>query len=325
MIGASVAMQLVYDLLARVAPTSSTVLIAGETGTGKELVAETIHQLSRRSQQACVPLNCGAVAPTLIESELFGHERGSFTGADQRRKGIFERANGGTLFLDEITEMPAELQVKLLRILETGTTTRVGGDHPIAADVRVLAATNRDPARAVRDGKLREDLLYRLNVFPIEVPPLRERKGDIPLLAQSFLKRLNKDSETSKAFTPSAVDRLEQHHWPGNVRELKNAVERAHIVASDRIDADALPALGNLLMPPAVTTGQTADRSAVGSSLADVKQHLILATMEHCGGDKKRAAEMPGISLKTLYNSLAIYGATKKRTTTDTSNPAGTP
>ena len=311
MIGASAAMQRVYDLISRVAKTSSTVMIVGETGTGKELVAETIHQLSHRAKEPFVPINCGAVSPGLIESELFGHERGSFTGADRRHKGIIERANGGTLFLDEITEMPVELQVKLLRILETGTVTRVGGDQVISASVRVLAATNRDPGQAVRDGRLREDLLYRINVFPIEMPPLRARKGDVTLIAQRFLDRLNQEGGTSKTFTPGALERLEQHHWPGNVRELKNAIERAYIIAGDRIDVDALP-LQRLAPVATSSTAPSSDSLGVGSSIAEVEQQLILATLEHCGGDKKRAAETLGISLKTLYNKLGTYGGAKK-------------
>jgi DNA-binding NtrC family response regulator len=316
MVGASDAMQRAYDLIVRVAPTSSTVLIVGETGTGKELVAETIHQLSRRSAEPFVPINCGAVSPTLIESELFGHERGSFTGADRKRKGIFERAHGGTLFLDEITEMPSELQVRLLRVLETGTLTRVGGDEAITADVRVLAATNRDPGNAVKDGKLREDLHYRLNVFPIEVPPLRERHGDISLLAKHFLERLNNEAGTTKSFTPAALERLEEHHWPGNVRELKNAIERAHIIAADRIDSDSLP-LRDLATAATEASGQL----PVGSSIADVEQQLILATMERCRGDKKRAAEILGISLKTLYNKLGSYDEAKDRAAPPGSDP----
>jgi DNA-binding NtrC family response regulator len=321
MIGASAAMQRVYDLISRVAPTSSTVLIVGETGTGKELVAETIFQLSRRAKEPFVPINCGAVSPGLIESELFGHERGSFTGADRRHKGIIERANGGTLFLDEITEMPVELQVKLLRILETGTVTRVGGDQVISASVRVLAATNRDPGQAVRDGKLREDLLYRINVFPIDMPPLRERKGDVTLLAQRFLDRLNQEGGTSKTFTPAALERLEEHQWPGNVRELKNAVERAYIIAVGRIDVDSLPLRG--VAPRPSSTGAAPGGAGVGSSIAEVEQQLILATLEHCSGDKKRAAETLGISLKTLYNKLGAYGGLKKSATSSDPKPRG--
>jgi DNA-binding NtrC family response regulator len=306
MVGASDVMQRAYDLIVRVAPTASTVLIVGETGTGKELVAETIHQLSRRSSEPFLPINCGAVSATLIESELFGHERGSFTGAERRYKGIFERAHGGTLFLDEITEMPMELQVRLLRVLETGSVTRVGGDQPIAADVRVLAATNREPGKAVHDGKLREDLLYRLNVFPIEVPPLRERDGDIALLAQHFLEQLNKSAGTAKSLTPAALEQLEKYPWPGNVRELKNAIERAHIIATDRIDAESLP-----LRASATAATEPAAALPVGSSIAEVEQQLIVATMERCGGNKTKAAEILGISLKTLYNKLSGYEAAK--------------
>jgi DNA-binding NtrC family response regulator len=316
MVGASAAMQRAYDLIVRVAPTASTVLIVGETGTGKELFAETIHQRSRRSAEPFLPINCGAVSSTLIESELFGHERGSFTGAERKHKGIFERAHGGTLFLDEITEMPMELQVRLLRILETGTLTRVGGDEAIVVDVRVLAATNRDPGKAVQDGKLREDLLYRLNVFPIEVPPLRERRGDIALLAQHFLERLNEEAGTSKSLTPAALERLEQHLWPGNVRELKNAIERAHIIALERIFPDSLPLLGL-----ALAATEPSGALPVGSSIAEVEQQLILATMERCRGDKKRAAEMLGISLKTLYNKLGSYDEAKNPATPPGSGP----
>jgi two-component system response regulator AtoC len=316
MVGASEAMQRAYDLIIRVAPTSSTVLIVGETGTGKELIAETIHKQSRRAAEPFIAINCGAVSATLIESELFGHERGSFTGAERKHKGIFERANGGTLFLDEITEMPMELQVRLLRILETSTLTRVGGDEAISADARVLAATNRDPGKAVQEGKLREDLLYRLNVFPIVVPPLRDRAGDITLLALHFLERLNKEAGTAKTFTPAALERLERHTWPGNVRELKNAIERAHIIAGDRIDAESLPLKG-----AALTATDAAGALPVGSSIAKVEEQLILATMDRCRGDKRRAAEILGISLKTLYNKLGTYDGTKNPRAASTPAP----
>ena len=318
MIGVSPSMQHVYDQIARVAPTSSTVLIVGETGTGKELIAETIHQQSRRSKEAFLPVNCGAMPSNLIESELFGHERGSFTGAERRHKGIFERAHRGTLFLDEITEMPAELQVKLLRILETGSLTRVGGDQSLEADVRVIAATNRDPEKAVQDGKLREDLLYRLNVFPIQVPPLRERPGDITLLSEHFLAQLNKDSGAAKTFTRRAVEGLEQHSWPGNVRELKNTIERGYITGGATIDLDSL----SLGRPVAETAAAAAPAGAAapsgaqfpeGSSLADVERQLILSTLERLSGDKRQTAEVLGISLKTLYNRLYSYGEPKRR------------
>jgi DNA-binding NtrC family response regulator len=241
LIGASPQMQKVYDLIGKVAPTEATILVLGETGTGKELVAETVHSLSRRHKEPFLPINCGAVSPTLIESELFGHERGSFTGADRMHKGYFERAHRGTLFLDEITEMPHELQVKLLRVLETGKVTRIGGNEAIPVDVRVIAASNRRPEEAVTSGKLREDLHYRLNVFPIHLPPLRERRDDVDLLAEHFLSLLNKEQATSKDFTRPALQRLRTHNWPGNVRELKNLVHRAYILAEEHIGIDSLP------------------------------------------------------------------------------------
>jgi two-component system, NtrC family, response regulator AtoC len=301
LIGASSSMQKVYDLLAKVAPTEATVLVTGETGTGKELAAETIHRLSRRSREAFLPLNCGAVSPTLIESELFGHERGSFTGADRVHKGYFERANRGTLFLDEITETPLELQVKLLRVLETSTVLRVGGVESMKVNVRVVAATNRRPEEAVSAGKLREDLLYRLNVFPIHLPTLWERRDDIELLAEHFLSQLNKQQGTSKQFTHAALERLRTHRWPGNVRELRNVVQRAFILAENDIGVDALP-----LGVTEETSGQ-GFMTRVGTSIAEAERRLILATLEHFEGDKKKAADTLQISLKTLYNRINQY------------------
>jgi two-component system response regulator AtoC len=307
MIGASPPMQQVYDLIARVAPTEATVLVAGESGTGKELVAQTIQGLSRRRRAPFLAINCGAVSPSLIESELFGHERGSFTGAAQRHRGHFERASGGTLFLDEVTEMPMELQVKLLRVLETSQVLRIGGDQPVETDVRVVAATNSNPAQAVSEGRLREDLYYRLNVFPIELPPLRERPGDVALLSRYFLDALNAAEGTQKSFHAAAIERLERHDWPGNVRELKNAIHRAYIMAEGEIDATSLPAdLG----APAVVGSDPSDGGPalkVGTSLSEAERRLILATLDHYGGDKKKTAEILGISLKTLYNRLNVY------------------
>src|SRR6476661_7057096 len=230
LVGGSPPMQRLYDQLGRVAPTGATVLITGESGTGKEIVAQTIHEVSRRRLQPFLAVNCGAISPHLIESELFGHEKGSFTGANRQHRGFFERAHGGTLFLDEVAEMPLDLQVKLLRVLETQTVSRVGSDRPIETDVRVLTASNRNPHDAVTSGKLRKDLLYWLQVFPLYVPPLREHSEDIELLAAHFLAELNRKSNTNKAFTPAAVDRLKRYHWPGNVRELSNAVHRAYIM-----------------------------------------------------------------------------------------------
>ncbi len=301
LIGASPLMQKVYDLVGRVARTDATVLITGETGTGKEMVAQTIHLLSRRSRAAFLPLNCGAVSPTLIESELFGHERGSFTGADRVHKGFFERADGGTLFLDEVTETPVELQVKLLRVLETAAVTRVGGAEAINVDVRVVAATNRQPEEAVAAGKLREDLLYRLNVFPIHLPTLWERREDIDLLAEHFLGLLNKQEGTSKELTRAALERLRTHRWPGNVRELRNVVQRAFILAEQDVGLDALP-LG--VHEPAEGSSL---QMKVGTSVAEMERRLILATLEHFDGNKKKAAEILKIGLKTLYNRINQY------------------
>jgi two-component system, NtrC family, response regulator AtoC len=306
LIGGSTAMQRVYELISKVAPTEASVFVVGESGTGKELVAETVHALSPRHAGAFVAINCGAVSPNLIESELFGHERGSFTGAAQRHKGHFERASGGTLFLDEITEMPIELQVKLLRVLETSSVMRIGGDQAIKMDVRIVAATNRPLPQALAEGKLREDLYYRLNVFPVELPPLRDRDGDISLLAQDFLATLNAAENTSKEFTQAALERLERHEWPGNVRELKNVVHRGFILAERYIDVDCFP---DTLGAPSLAMVPALDGSGlkVGTSLADVEQQLILATLDQYGGDKKKTADILGISLKTLYNRLNQY------------------
>jgi DNA-binding NtrC family response regulator len=302
LVGASRAMQEVYRLIERAAPTDAPVLIQGESGTGKELVARTVHDRSLRRGRPFLALNCGAVSQNLIESELFGHERGSFTGAVQQHQGHFERACGGTLFLDEITEMPPALQTKLLRVLESKTFLRVGGERPIATDVRVLAATNRAVATLLRDGQLREDLYYRLSVFPVTVPPLRDREGDVALLARYFLQRMNEPRQTRKRLTEAAIGRLESHQWPGNVRELRNVVERAFILASGDIDVTLLE----------VEAGESArlrlDKPfAIGASVGDMERRLILATLDHFDGDKRRAAQVLGVSLKTLYNRLHAY------------------
>ncbi|HKQ57431.1 MAG TPA: sigma-54 dependent transcriptional regulator [Candidatus Eisenbacteria bacterium] len=302
LIGASPAMQKVYDLIAKVAPTDATVLLTGESGTGKEVVAQTIHELSRRRRGSFLPLNCGAMPEGLIESELFGHERGSFTGATQLRRGYFERASAGTLFLDEISEMPIELQVKLLRVLETSVAVRVGGDAPIAVDARVIAATNRSPEQAVEDGKLREDLLYRLNVFPIALPPLSARQGDVPLLAEHFLAELNESEGTQKRYASGAIERLEGHAWPGNVREMRNVIQRAFIMAESEVDPQ---------LPDGAPIVRSAARSPAGVQpgvpLAEVERQAIMATLERNGGDKRKTAAMLGIALKTLYNRLKQY------------------
>jgi DNA-binding NtrC family response regulator len=302
LLGASPPMQALYEMLNRVAPTDASVFLIGESGTGKDLAAQTLHLLSRRTKAPFLPLNCGAISPTLIESELFGHERGSFTGAQRRHKGYFERAHMGTLFLDEITEMPIELQVKLLRALETGTVVRIGGDQPVDVDVRVIAATNRDPHKAVQDGKMREDLLYRLQVFPIHMPPLRERSEDIQLLADYFLGQLNERQGTTKVWTEDSLDRLRTHSWPGNVRELKNVVHRAFIMADNEITPRCLPR--------EVGGDSGSIRSLnfqVGTSIEEVERRLIMATLDAHGGNKRKTADILGVSLKTLYNRLNTY------------------
>ncbi|MDX1644146.1 MAG: sigma-54 dependent transcriptional regulator [Thermoanaerobaculia bacterium] len=303
LIGASAPMQEVYDLIEKVAATGATVFLMGESGTGKELAAETVHRLSRRRDEAFLPLNCGAISPNLLESELFGHEKGAFTGANRRHQGYFERADQGTLFLDEITEMPVELQVKLLRSLESGVIRRVGGDKPIPVDVRVIAATNRNPEEALEEGKLREDLFYRLNVFPIRLPVLAERSGDVELLAKTFLERLNQEHEEEKRWSEDALECLSAYGWPGNVRELQNVVTRAFILAEGFIEVEHLP--------ESVRGGESYHRATfrvhVGSSIAEVEKRLIQATLEELDGNKRRTAETLGISVKTLYNRLKSY------------------
>jgi DNA-binding NtrC family response regulator len=300
LIGSSPPMQKVYDLITRVAATDASILVSGETGTGKELVAEAIHNLSRRSKKPFLPVNCGALSAHLIESELFGHERGSFTGADRMHKGYFERAHGGTLFLDEITET-VEIQVRLLRVLETSTITRVGGTEPIKVDVRIVAATSRRVEEAVAAGKLRDDLYYRLNVFPIELPPLRDRGEDVELLAEKFLSDLNLAEGTTKHFTRACLERLHRHSWPGNVRELQNVIRRAFILAEADVGVDSLP----LAVTEDVAATSLVTR--VGTPIAEMERRLILATLEHCDGDKKKAADVLKISLKTLYNRVNEY------------------
>ncbi len=356
--GKSPAMREIYHQIARVAPTAVTALITGESGTGKEVVAETIHDLSKRAKAPFLAINCGSISPQLIESELFGHEKGSFTGALRQHRGFFERADGGTLFLDEITEMPMELQVKLLRVLETGSFVRVGSDAVINVDVRIVAATNRPPGEAVSNGKLREDLYYRLNVFPIELPPLRDRLEDVPLLAEHFLAGLNEREGAHKRLSENALRALAEYRWPGNVRELRNAVHRGFILAEgDVIEVANLPIGAASIAPepppaaasdamaaarpeaqssppvpgvaPSPGSAPSATRTpapaahapaanshgrldiAVGTSIAEAERTLILATVEHCGGHRERAAAMLGISAKTLYNRLKGYAEEK--------------
>src|SRR5437773_423767 len=299
-VGQSGAIQRACELIARIAPSSASVLISGESGTGKDIVAETIHELSRRRHGPYVPVNCGAISPTLIESELFGHERGSFTGADRRHKGYFERATRGTMFLDEITEMPIELQAKLLRVLETGSFMRLGGEGPLTVDVRIIAASNRNVQEAIEKGKLREDLYYRLKVFQLSLPSLRDRPDDVPLLAQCFLEESMKVEGTPKGFSDAALQALREYSWPGNVRELRNVVHSAHILAGALIDVDSLPV--EVHSPSGQRSSVDADASVmtvkIGTPIADVERELILATLRQCDGNKARAAELLGVSLK---------------------------
>lgn len=304
MYGLSPTMERLYQQVERVAVTDATVLLVGESGTGKELIAKAIHQVSSRSEETFVAVNCGAIPAHLIEAALFGHERGSFTGAVRQHIGYFEHASRGTLFLDEITEMPVEMQVKLLRVLECGRFTRVGGDEEVNVDVRLIAATNRDLESAVKEGHLREDLMYRLAVFPVRIPPLRERGADIELLAQQFLQIHNEEAKTQKTFSRSSLEVLRSYSWPGNVRELKNVVQRAFILATDTLNLeDCISDVAS--KKPTVQDGYL--NFFVGTPLADAQKEIILATLKHYSGNKRLTAEALGISLKTLYNRLKEY------------------
>jgi transcriptional regulator with PAS, ATPase and Fis domain len=302
MIGSSPQMRKVYHVIEQAAPTSANVLIWGDSGTGKELVAQTIHQLSPRTTQPFVPINCAAIPETLLESEIFGHEKGAFTGAHDRRQGCFELADHGTLFLDEIAEMTPATQVKLLRVLQERKFRRLGGRNEMSVDVRVIAATNVNPADAVKNGKLREDLYYRLNVFAIQIPPLRDRKDDLPLLIQSFLNEFNERNDKKvAAVDPSAMRMLEQFNWPGNVRELRNVMERAVILSSGEF-------IEPKHLPPLVTDSPDVVKPTLsltpGTTVEEAERRLILMTLEHTRDNKTRAAEILGISLKTLHNKL---------------------
>jgi DNA-binding NtrC family response regulator len=304
MYGSSPVMERLYEQIERVAATDATVLLVGESGTGKELVANAIHQASVRREQPFVAVNCGAIPAHLIEAALFGHEKGSFTGAMKQHIGYFEHASGGTLFLDEITEMPVDMQVKLLRVLESGRFARVGGDSEVAVDVRLVAATNRDLETAVKQGSLREDLMYRLAVFPVRIPPLRERGNDIELLAHQFLNELNEKDNASKVFSRSSLEVIRSYSWPGNVRELKNVMHRAFILGTETLDIeDCVSELA--VKKPTVQDGYL--NFFVGTPLADAQKEIILATLKHYSGNKRLTAETLGISLKTLYNRLKEY------------------
>jgi DNA-binding NtrC family response regulator len=301
-IGNSAGIRGVYRVIEQSAPTNASVLISGESGTGKELVAQTIHELSPRQTFPFVAINCAAIPETLLESEIFGHEKGAFTGAHDRRTGVFELAHRGTLFLDEIAEMQPATQVKLLRVLQERTFRRLGGRQEQTVDVRVIAATNVDPLEAARNGKLREDLFYRLNVFNIDLPPLRQRQDDIPLLVQTFLNEFNRtNNKAVRGVDQDAMYLLEHYPWPGNIRELRNVIERATILADGEfIEARHLP-------PTLVAKGEETLPTLTivpGTTVDEAERRLITLTLEHCRNNKTRAAEVLGISLKTLHNKL---------------------
>jgi DNA-binding NtrC family response regulator len=298
LIGECAAMQRVRREIARIAPIPVPVLLTGETGTGKELVARAIHRASAR-RGPFVAVNCGAIAPDLLASQLFGHERGSFTGASTRHIGVFEQAQHGTLFLDEIGEMPAQMQVYLLRVLESGLVRRVGGSAEIAVAARVIAATNRDPQAAIAEGKLRQDLYYRLAVYEIALPPLRERGEDIVLLANAFLDQLNADHGNRRVLDPHCLDALRSHGWPGNVRELRSAVSRAYLIADDDVLTLDPPRHG----PPCPSDGDLVFR--VGMSYAEMETAMLMKTLAHFGGDKRATAAALGVSTRTIHNQLA--------------------
>jgi DNA-binding NtrC family response regulator len=304
--GVSPAMREVFRLIERVGPTEASVLLTGESGSGKELAAQSIHDAGPRRNGPFIAINCGAIPAGLIEAELFGFEKGSFTGAVRGHAGVFERAEGGTLLLDEITEMPLDMQTRLLRVLETKKFYRVGANIELSTDVRVIAATNRCPLRAVQSGQLREDLLYRLAVFPVHMPPLRERGNDVDVLADRFLDELNAQSAIHKRFTPLSRMTLRQHTWPGNVRELKNCIERAFILGDQWVELAPL-----IQKATGEQSGSADDRDRldirVGSRIYDMERSLIEATLEYFQGNKRRAADALGCSLKTLYNKLNGY------------------
>jgi DNA-binding NtrC family response regulator len=315
LVGSSDAMQQVFSLIRQVAPSKAAVLITGESGTGKELVARAVHSLSPRASGPFVAINCAALPETLMESELFGHEKGAFTGAVERRAGCFEVAAGGTLLLDELAEMPVGTQAKLLRVLEDSRVRRLGGKNETVVDVRVLAATNRQPEDAIKKGLLREDLFYRLNVFGINLVPLRQRLDDLPALTDAMLKDLNaKHGCRVTAIDPNVMVRFQSHNWPGNVRELRNVLERAVILAnSGTLAIQHLPAGLGQSMPaaePAATSngGGQGVTLPVGTTIEQAEKSLILLTLAHTKNNKTRAAEILGISLKTLFNKLKEYG-----------------
>ncbi len=306
-VGTSKAMREVYELLSNIATSDASVIITGESGTGKELAARTIHELSSRSKGPFIAINASAIPENLMESEMFGHERGAFTGATGIQSGCFELANRGTLFLDEIAEMPAALQPKLLRVLEDRRVRRVGGSQEFLVDVRVLAATNKEPREAVENGKLREDLFYRLNVFTVALPPLRDRKTDIPLLAHAFIREFNaKHNSKVESCKSETLDLLKSYSWPGNVRELRNIMERAVILAKGSwIEPTHLPAY---ILGSPTAEGSSRLVLPMGVTAAEAEKELILKTLRLTGNNKAEAARQLGLDVKTIRNKLKTYG-----------------
>ena len=319
MIAEDPAMRAVISMAEQVAPSDASILITGESGSGKEIVARHVHQKSRRASKPFISVNCAAIPENLLESELFGHEKGAFTGALARRIGKFEEANGGTLLLDEISEMDARLQAKLLRAIQEREIDRVGGSQPVKVDIRILATSNRDLVQAVRDGAFREDLLYRLNVVNLRLPPLRERPGDVLPMAEAFIRKYAAANGLApRALSSEARRRLMGHRWPGNVRELENAMHRAVLLATgDEIDEGAIRLPDGQPLGPsdagaraaqaAATAAEAVSRSFVGQTVAAMEQQLIIDTLEHCLGNRTHAANILGISIRTLRNKLKEY------------------
>lgn len=314
MIGQSPALREVFDTVRQVASSRANVLITGETGTGKELVAQAVHRLSPRVNGPFITVHCAALSPTLLESELFGHEKGAFTGATDRRPGRFERADGGTIFLDEIGEIDASVQVKILRVIEQRNFERVGGRETLETDARLIAATNKDLEEMVREGTFREDLFYRLNVVTIQLPPLRERREDIPLLVRKFLAEFNKENQKEiEGLTTDAMAALMDYHWPGNIRELRNAVERMVVLArQDRLTVRDLPPT---VRPATKTENGTGPLFNGTMTLAETERHMILRALEQNGGHRTKAAAQLGLSRRTLHRKLREYGVTETEET----------
>jgi DNA-binding NtrC family response regulator len=311
LVGKSSSMRRLYQMIKQAGLSSASVLIVGESGTGKELVARTLHEVSPRSEGPFSAINCAAIPESLLESEIFGHEKGAYTGAEGRRQGCFELADHGTLFLDEVAEMAVSTQVKLLRVLEERSFRRLGGHEEIQVDVRVLAATNRDPEASLKEGKLRQDLYYRLNVFTLELPPLRERVDDIPLLVEHFVEEFaHANGKSVSEVSEDALAALTAFHWPGNVRELRNVIERAVIICPHSvIGVEELPStVLQPSRPPSARHGGLGEVSiSVGTTVEQAEHDLIMKTLEATGQNKTRAAEILGISLKTLHNKLKRY------------------